>query len=86
MTEGSVGWNNIRKDYAELFQRTSARRFILGDIDWNRQGSSAQGKGAFEVQIKPMGSDRYRSFSGTVTFKVSKSENGLLITELKHDL
>jgi len=76
---------SIEADYRDLFRKSAARRFILGDLDWKYKNNTAKGYGFFEVKIWPKGDDQFKKFTGEVTIEVLKSEkDGLLITGLYH--
>jgi len=85
-TEDRSGRDGIREDYKDLFEKSAARRFTLGDLDWVYSGGSAKGTGFFEVQIWPEGSDKHKVFTGELTMAVHKGKStGIQITELYHN-
>lgn len=86
VTEDRTDRNGIAEDYKDLFEKSAARRFVIGDLDWKIEGAKAMGNGFFEVQIWPQGSDGYKTFTGELSISVYKKPNaGLLISELFHN-
>ncbi len=76
---------SIEADYKDLFRKSAARRFILGNLDWKYDNDTAKGNGFFEVKIWPKGGDQFKTFTGEVTIEVLKTEaEGLVITGLFH--
>lgn len=84
-TEDNSNRLSIEADYKDLFRKSAARRFILGDLDWKYNNAVAEGNGFFEVKIWPKGGNQFKTFTGEVTITVLKTEaEGLLITGLYH--
>ncbi len=85
-TEDNSTRLSIEADYKDLFSKSAARRFILGDLDWKYNNDVAEGNGFFEVKIWPKGGDQFKTFTGEVTITVLKTEaEGLVITGLFHN-
>lgn len=84
-TDDRSNKDGIRDDYKDLFEKSAARRFTLGDLAWKYENNTAKGSGFFEVQIWPRGSNQHKIFTGEITISVEKWDSrGLVITELYH--
>ena len=86
LTEDRTGKTEIKVEYKSLFDNTNARRFTLGNIDWQLNGNKATGIGYFEVQIWPQEKNELpRTFKGELILSgYKKKTRELIITELYH--
>ncbi len=83
--ENRMDRKGIEEDYKDLFNKSVARRFILGDLKWEHNNDKAEGEGFFEVKIWPKGGNNFKTFTGEVMIEVLKTKtNQLVITGLFH--
>jgi len=84
-TNDRTNINEIREDYAELFQTTKSREIILSDITWKFTANTAVASGLFEAKIQPTTNRKTNIYRGKIRIAVTKYEGGVLITQLLHN-
>ena len=76
----------IRKDYTSLFETTSSRQMIIKDMKWKiGEDNNAKGRGDFVVLVQPKGGAE-SVVKGTIGVMASKTEDGLQISVLQHNI
>ena len=77
--------NEIREDYAQLFQTTKSREIVLNDITWKFTANKAVASGLFAAKIQPKTDHQINIYRGKIRIAVTKYEGGILITQLLHN-
>ena len=81
------GTDFIRRDYAELFSTTSARRLGLSGLSWQTAGDgSFTGEGPIAASIRNTLVSPWRELRGTIRFELVRGKDGLRIAKMLHTL
>lgn len=83
-TNDRTSRQGIRLDYDSLFRTTDLRQMKLGEINWELNGSEAQGWGEFDVRVRRRGEQEPYRYTGSLTFVLQKADGRLRIARLYH--
>ncbi len=74
--------SGIREDYADAFNLTVKRKFLIDDVQWIITGGNGLGTASFVLFIQALGEDRFAEYTGEITFYIENRDDELLITGL----
>jgi len=74
----------IVRSYQRLFNLTDDRDLALSDLHWQSAGDAVNGAGRFDVKLKEKGRNWQSAFSGTITIRIEKHDDQMLITVLNY--
>jgi hypothetical protein len=74
----------LREDYESLFRNSINRQMLLGNVSWEISDKQANGWGNFEVRIKRAGDEEVKTYKGSLTFYVEKTDGRLKIKRMYH--
>ncbi len=75
---------SMKKDYADVFSKTSDRQMFIQDLTWKLDKNHAKGTGNLEAIILTENGDTVSSISGMIKIIAEKINNKVLITHLYH--
>ena len=84
-TDDRENRSGIREDYADAFNLTVKRKFLIDDVRWVMlDESNGLGTADFVLFIQALGEDRFAEYTGEITFYIEDRDGALLITGLYH--
>lgn len=83
-TNNQVSKVGIRDDYEKLFESTVSRLMRVRDVRWSYDANSAIGEGDYSLTVLKKGESRPRSYEGSLTFQLIKTQDRLQIKGLYH--
>ncbi len=84
-TDDRENVSGIREDYADAFNLTVKRKFLIDDVQWVMlDENNGLGSADFVLFIQALGEDRFAEYTGEITFYIENRDGTLLITGLYH--
>jgi len=75
--------SGIRDDYADAFNLTVKRKFLIDDVQWVMlDENSGSGSANFVLFVQALGESRFTEYTGEITFNMEIRDNVPLITGL----
>ncbi len=82
-TDDRESLNGIRDDYADAFNLTVKRKFLIDDVQWVMlDGNNGSGSANFVLFVQALGESRFTEYTGEITFYMETRDNIPLITGL----
>jgi curved DNA-binding protein CbpA len=83
---GSQDLGQLRRDYADFFNTTRARRINLRNLRWERHGPDASGQGRYELYAMRVDGAAHDHYQGNIRFDVQKQDGQLRIVGFHYDI
>jgi len=83
---GSQDLGKLRRDYADFFNTTRARRINLRNLRWERHGPDASGHGRYELYAMHVNGVTHDRYQGNIRFDVQKQDGQLRIIGFHYDI
>lgn len=83
-TNDHNGLKAIKRDYRNLFSRTTDRQLFIENIKWSFRKNQAQGIGKLNVLLHSGGNSKIRTQQGKINIAAKKLNDKVLITHLYH--
>ncbi len=83
---GNQDLGQLRRDYADFFSTTRARRINLRNLRWERHGPDASGQGRYELYAMRVDGAAHDRYQGNIRFDVQKQDGQLRIVGFHYDI
>lgn len=83
---GSQDLGQLRRDYADFFSTTRARRINLRNLRWEQHGPDASGQGRYELYAMHVNGAAHDRYQGNIRFDVQKQDGQLRIIGFHYDI
>lgn len=82
VTNHHASAQEIKADYEQLFQTTSARKIKFSNFRWSTKGSTIQGKGRYLAQLNPKNTNVDQVFTADIAVHLKRNSNSYKIKGL----